>query len=71
VTERPEDKNEPSKEGGHAAERLEEFLEERFPQGLPEEESPIDTQAKEEPKDEPEAVSGEEDDGTDVSQHES
>jgi hypothetical protein len=57
VTERPEEKNEPSEEGGHAAERLEEFIEERFPRGLPDEESPIDSPAAEEPEDEPDAAS--------------
>jgi hypothetical protein len=71
VTERPEEKNEPSEEGGHAAERLEEFIEERFPRGLPDEESPIDSPAAEEPEDEPDAASGEGDNGTDVSENES
>lgn len=70
MTDRPA-KDEPSEEGGHAAERLEEFLEERFPEGLPPDESPIGSPAKEELEDEPEAALGEEDDGTDVSQDES
>jgi hypothetical protein len=70
VTERPEEKHESPEEGGHAAERLEEFIEERFPQGLRDEESPIDSPAKDEPEDEPAAASGEEDEGTDVSENE-
>jgi hypothetical protein len=34
-------------EGGHAAERLEEFVRERFPGGLPPEERPVDEPSEE------------------------
>ena len=37
----PEEESEGA-EGGHAAERLDEFLSKRFPGGLPPEESPVD-----------------------------
>jgi hypothetical protein len=41
LTRRGDEECEPA-EGGHAAERLREFIRERFPGGLPNEESPLD-----------------------------
>ena len=40
MTRRGEEEGEPG-EGGRAAERLREFIRERFPKGLPPEESPL------------------------------
>jgi len=41
MTDRGDEQGQPAK-GGRAAERLEEFLKERFPGGLPPEESPLE-----------------------------